>query len=141
MSSSHAARIALVALALVACGGGTLSVLHSQGKPSGAGGAELAIKNSSGKHIERLYVAKTEAVDKAHSSPGSDADEALWGDDQLGNVGIAEGTSFKGLQLAPDHYDVLLVAHDHQEQLVKHLDLKSGGRYVLEVNDAWAMGR
>ena len=141
MSPFYADRIALVALALVGCGGGTLSVLHSKGKPSGEGAAELAFKNSSGKHIERLYVAKTAAVDNAHASPGSDADEALWGDDQLGNVGIQEGATFKALQLPADHYDVLLVAHDHREQLVKHLDLKSGGRYVLEINDDWAMGR
>src|SRR5882672_23897 len=138
MSPSYAGRIALVALGLVACGGGSLSVLHAKGKPSGEGAAELAIKNSSGVGIEKLYVAKTEAGDKAReagASPGSGADEALWGDDQLGNAGISEGTTFKGLHLAADHYDILLVANDHREQLVKHLDLKSGGRYVLEVND------
>jgi hypothetical protein len=140
MSPFHAGRIALVALGLVACGG-SLSVLHSKGKPSGEGAAELAIKNSSGEGIEKLYVAKTAAVDNAHASPGSGADEALWGDDQLGNAGILDGSTFKALHLAADHYDLLLVAHDHREQLVKHLDLKSGGRYVLEVNDDWAMGR
>jgi len=140
MSPFHAVRIALVALGLVACGG-AVSVLHSKGKPSGEGAAELAVKNSSGESIEKLYVAKAAVVDNAHASPGSGADEALWGDDQLGNAGIAEGSTFKALHLAADHYDILLVAHDHREQLVKHLDLKSGGRYVLEVNNAWVMGR
>lgn len=144
MSPLYAGRFVGLVLGLVACGGGSLSVLHSKGKPSGEGAAELAVKNSSGEGIEKLYVAKTEAVDRAHeagNSPGSAADEALWGDDQLGNAGIPDGRTFKSLHLAADHYDVLLVAHDHREQLVKHLDLKSGGRYVLEVNDAWMMGR
>ena len=42
---------------------------------------------------------------------------------------------------AAEHYDILVVGHDHREQLVKHLDLKSGGRYVLEIKDDWTMGR
>src|SRR5262245_26741416 len=140
MSPFHAGRIALMALGLVACGG-SLSVLHSKGKPSGEGAAELAVKNSSGESIEKLYVAKTAAVDNANASPGSGADEALWGDDQLGKAGIQDGGTLKALHLSADHYDILLVGHDHREQLVKHLDLKSGGRYVLEVNDDWVMGR
>jgi hypothetical protein len=131
-------------LVLVACGGGTVSVLHAKGKPSGEGDAQLVVLNSSGETIEKLFIAKTEAVDRAKeagASPDSDADKALWGDDQLGNAGLGEGSKFKGLHLAADHYDILLVAHDHREQLVEHLDLKSGGRYLLEVKDAWAMGR
>lgn len=119
-------------------------MLHSKGKPTGDGAAELALKNSSGSGIDKVYVAKTEAVDQAHESgvsPGSGADEQLWGDDQLGNAGILEGRTWKALHLAEGRYDVLLVAHDHREQLVKHLDLKSGGRYLLEVNDDWMMGR
>ena len=39
------------------------------------------------------------------------------------------------------HYDVLVIAKDHREQLVKHLNIQSGGRYVLEIGDAWSMGR
>ncbi len=144
MSGLRTAATALALLLLAGCGGGTLSVLHSRGKPTGDGDAEVAIKNSSGNSIEKLYVAKTEAVDHAReagASPGSSADEALWGDDQLGNAGIPEGSTWKGLHLGAARYDLLLVAHDHREQLVKHVDLKSGGRYVLEVNDDWAMGR
>ena len=118
-------------------------MLHARGKPTGEGPAAVAVKNSSGESIEKLFVAKTEAVDKAHdagSSPGSDADTALWGDDQLGNAGIPEGRSFD-MHLAAGRYDFLLVGHDQREQLVKHVKLDAGGRYVLEVNDAWMMGR
>jgi hypothetical protein len=126
---------------VIGCGGGAVSVLHARGKPTGDGPAQLAIKNASGQSIEKLFVAKTEAVDQAGAAPGSGADEALWGDDQLGNAGIPEGQTWDGLHLAAEHYDILVVGHDHREQLVKHLDLKSGGRYVLEVKDDWTMGR
>jgi hypothetical protein len=129
---------------LAACGGGSLSILHAKGKPTGDGAVEVAVKNLSGEGIEKLFVAKTEAVDKAHeagASPGSDADQALWGDDQLGNSGIADGSTWTGLHLPPSHYDVLVVAKDHREQLVKHLNLQAGGRYVLDIGDSWTMGR
>jgi hypothetical protein len=144
MLTLRGSLLVLGCLLVSGCGGGALSVLHSRGKPTGDGAAELAVKNASGESIEKLYVAKTEAVDQARetgASPGSAADTALWGDDQLGNAGIAAGSTWKALHLAEARYDLLLVAHDHREQLVKHLDLKSGGRYVLEVNDDWAMGR
>jgi len=119
-------------------------VLHKQGKPTGEGPAELAVKNGSGQSIEKLYVAKTDAVDQAREAgygPGSAADQALWGEDKLGNAGIPEGQTWNGLELLPARYDLLLIGHDRREQLVKHLDLHSGGRYVLEVNDDWTMGR
>ncbi len=128
----------------VACGGGTVSVLHSAGKPSGDGPARLTVKNSSGVTIERLYVARTAAVDAAAAAgvkPGSDEDLALWGEDQLGNAGIQAGQTFHGLVFQEARYDFLAVAHDHREQLVKGIELRSGGKYKLEIGDAWAMGR
>jgi hypothetical protein len=144
MRSSRLAVVVAAASFALACGGGALSVLHAKGKPTGDGAAELAITNASGSGIDKLYVAKTEAVDKAReggASPGSDADQALWGDDQLGNAGIADGSTWKALHLSPARYDVLVIAKDHREQLVKHLNLEGGGRYVLEIRDGWAMGR
>ena len=45
------------------------------------------------------------------------------------------------MHLAAGRYDFLLIGHDQREQLVKHVKLDAGGRYVLEVNDAWMMGR
>jgi hypothetical protein len=141
MFALRASAFLVASTLLFGCGGGAVSVLHSKGKPTGDGAAALSIKNASGQSIEKLFVAKTEAVDQAGASPGSGADEALWGDDQLGNAGIPEGRTWDGLHLAAEHYDVLVVGHDHREQLVKHLELKSGGRYVLEVKDDWTMGR
>src|SRR5262249_21872670 len=129
--------------ALAACGG-SLSVLHAKGKPTGQGAAELTVKNSSGTGIHRLYIAKTDAVDQAKergAAPGSGADAALWGDDQLGNAGIPEGQSFSSLHVEEGRYDVLVVDKDNREQLVKRLKLQSGGRYVLEIGDAWTMAR
>ena len=139
-------RRTLVALgfftfSLRACGGGSISVLHAAGKPSGDGPAHVSVKNSSGVAVERLYVAKMEDVDRAHAAPGSEEDVALWGEDQLGNAGIRENDTFHGLAVADGRYDVLVVDHDHREQLVKALNLRSGGKYVLEIGDAWATGR
>ncbi len=139
-------RLALLALVLtlVAACGGALSVLHTVGKPTGEGPAELTIKNSSGTSINQLYVATTEAVDKARQAgthPGTEADQALWGEDQLGNAGIAEGSAWTELQLPAGRYDVLVLAADRREQLVKRLNLQAGGHYVLEVRDAWRQGR
>ena len=141
MSALRAFALVLGSALVLGCGGGAVSMLHAKGKPTGDGPAQLAIKNASGQSIEKLFVAKTEAVDRAGASPGSAADEALWGDDQLGNAGIPDGRTWEGLHLAAEHYDVLVIGHDRREQLVKHLDLKSGGRYVLEVKDGWTMGR
>jgi len=144
MRTSRLPLLAAAAALAIACGGGAISVLHAKGKPTGDGAAELAVKNASGTGIEKLYVAKTDAVDKAHeagASPGSDADQALWGEDRLVSAGIADGAVWAGLHLEPAHYDVLVIAKDHREQLVKHLNLKSGGRYVLEIKDDWTMGR
>jgi hypothetical protein len=134
----------LVAAALAVGCGGAISVLHAKGKPTGEGAAELAVKNASGTGIEKLYVAKTDAVDKAReagASPGSAADQALWGEDRLVSAGIADGGMWTGTKLEPANYDVLVVAKDHREQLVKHLRLQGGGHYVLEIKDDWMLGR
>jgi hypothetical protein len=143
MRFSFLARLGIL-LSLAAACGSAASVLHTNGKPSGDGPAELTIKNSSGESINQLYVAKTEAVDKAHEAgvhPGTEADQALWGDDQLGNAGIADGSSWTVLHLPPNRYDVLVLAADRREQLVKRLILQAGGHYVLEIGKAWRQGR
>jgi hypothetical protein len=143
MQLPRLAQVALLASLITACGG-AISVLHTKGKPSGDGAAELTLKNSSGRGIQRVHVAKTEVVDKAHAggiSAGTEADQALWGEDQLGNVGIGDGKTWAALHLPPAHYDVLLIADDRREQLVKHLNLQAGGKYVLEIRDAWRQGR
>jgi hypothetical protein len=144
MRFSRLATLCVFLSFAAACAGSGVSVLRTLGKPSGDGAAELTIKNASGASINQLYVAKTESVDKAREAaahPGTEADQTLWGDDQLGNAGIADGSSWAQLRLPPDRYDVLVVAADRREQLVKHVNLQAGGHYVLEIREAWRQGR
>src|SRR5690349_8313094 len=134
---------ALVIAILAGCGG-SVSVLHSKGRPSGSGTAAVRVLNSSGETIDKLYVAKTEDVDKARAAgahPGSAEDDALWGDDELGRAGLDEGKSFDDLKLPEGRYDVLVVDKGGREQLIKNLRIQSGGRYTLEIGTDWTMGR
>jgi hypothetical protein len=129
---------------LAACGGGSTSVLHARSKPTGEGPARVDLLNSSGETIQRVFIASTEDVDKAKAagvSPGSAEDQALWGEDHLGNAGITEGQTFKGIELPAGRFDFLFVDAEGREQLVKGLRLNAGTRYVLEVGSAWRMGR
>jgi hypothetical protein len=129
-----------VALGLaLGCGGGSLSVLHAKGKFAGDG-AHVDVLNSSGVSIEKVYVVQTEAVDRARAAgvaPDSPEDDALWGTDRLDNAGLVEGHTFADLTLPEGRYDVLVVDHDHREQLVKHLSLHAGRKYILEIGTGW----
>lgn len=135
--------VLLVTALLVACGG-SISVLHAKGKPTGSGPAKVVVLNSSGTTIDKLFVAKTEDVDKAkaaHVDPDSGDDAALWGEDELDKAGLDEGKTFDELKLAEGRYDVLVVDKGGREQLVKGLRIKPGGRYILEIGSDWTMGR
>jgi hypothetical protein len=143
ISRRHVAFATALLLA-VACGGGTLSVLHGKGKPTGDGPARVDIQNSSGVGVHRLYIAKTDAVERAKVAgvqPGSGEDDAVWGTDRLGNEGLPDGRTFDGVVLEADHYDVLVTDADNREQLVKHLNVKAGGKYVLEIGNNWTLAR
>jgi hypothetical protein len=134
--------LASIAMVLAACGG-SVSVLHAKGKPTGSGLAFVTVLNSSGTTIDKLFVAKTEVVDKAKAArvdPGSADDLALWGEDELDKYGLDEGKAYD-LKFAEGRYDVLVFDKGGREQLVKGLKLKAGGRYVLEIGSGWAMGR
>ena len=138
------ALVASVLAFAVGCGGGTLSVLHAKGRASGDGPVRVDVLNSSGVAIERLFVAKTEDVNRARAagaSPDSEADVALWGEDRLGNAGLVEGHTFNELALPDGQYDVLTVDHDHREQLVEHLRVRAGRKYVLEIGTGWTQAR
>jgi hypothetical protein len=141
------ARLIRTVLALpilvVACGA-TMSVLHAKGKPTGSGPAAVVVLNSSGTEIDKLYVAKTEDVNKAraaHVEPGSENDIALWGDDELGRSGLNEGKTYDELKLPEGRYDVLVVDKGGREQLIKGLRMKPGARYILEIGSDWTMGK
>jgi hypothetical protein len=139
------ARITVVfALAVAACGGSSISVLHAVGKPTGEGAARVRVKNASGVTIEKLYVAKAaqaEASSALAADPGSPEGSAVWGDDQLDNAALADGRTFDALALAEDRYDVLVFDHDRREQLVKGISVRAGGKYLLEIRDDWAIAR
>lgn len=141
---SRCAALVAAALLALACGGATLSVLHAKGRPKGDGAAHLDVKNSSGVSIQQLYIAKTEDVARAKAagvSPGSAEDVALWGADHLGNGAISAGATLPGLELDEGRYDFLAVDPDKREELVKGIRVHAGGRYVLEIGDAWALTR
>lgn len=146
MPPIHRLVAVLVALAipfLTACGA-TMSVLHAKGKPTGSGPALVTVLNSSGTMIDKLFVAKTEDVDKAkaaHVDSGSADDLAMWGEDELDKYGLEDGKAYNHLKLAEGRYDVLVVDKGGREQLIKGLRMKPGGRYVLEIGSDWTMGR
>src|ERR1041385_4387094 len=92
----------VIASLVIACGG-SVSVLHAKGKPTGTGSAAMLVLNSSGTTIQELYVARTEDVNKAkaaHVEPGSADDRTMWGEDKLDNAGLGEGKTFDELKLA-----------------------------------------
>ena len=131
------------ALWVTACGG-TLSTLRKMGPPKGNGPARVELLNTSGATIGRAYVALTRDVDRASAAkvqPGSAEDIELWGEDLLGRESLLDGSAVELITLQPDRYDVLLLAADRREQLVKGLKLQPGQRYVLEVGSAWRIGR
>jgi hypothetical protein len=133
-----------LSLAAAGCAGGTASVLHAKGLPKGDGPARMEVKNSSGVSIQKLFVAKTEAVDRARTkgvAPDSAEDAAVFGDDQLGNAALVHGHTLPALELPAGSYDVIVVDPDQREQLVKALRLQAGGRYTLEIGSKWSQAR
>lgn len=144
MRALHRLVLAVLAASLFAACGGSVSVLHAKGKPTGSGPAFITVLNSSGTTIDKLFVAKTEVVDKAkaaHVDPDSADDLAMWGDDELDKYGLNEGKAYNALKLVEGRYDVLVFDKGGREQLVKGLKVKAGARYVLEIGSDWTMGR
>jgi hypothetical protein len=138
-----ALAVALAPAVLGACGG-SISVLHARGRPSGDGPGTVEVKNSSGVTVQRLFIAKTEDVNRARAGgvqPDSAEDQELFGDDRLDNAGLIDGHSFPGVTLPAGRYDFLVVDPDQREQLIKGLKISAGGKYVLEVGSDWTQAR
>jgi hypothetical protein len=138
-----ALAISLAPAVLTACGG-SVSILHARGKPSGDGPGTVDVKNSSGVTIQKMYVAKTEAVNQARAKgvqPDSAEDQELFGDDRLDNAGLIDGHTFTGIALPAGRYDFLVIDPDQREQLVKGLKIAAGGKYTLEVGTDWTQAR
>jgi hypothetical protein len=133
---------ALISCVAIACGGGAISVLHAKGRSSSSAAA-VTVSNTSGATIDHLFIAKTEAVDKARQAgvaPGSPEDSDLWGEDQLGSADLSENSVFP-ISLPEGRYDVLVVDKDRREELVKGLKLAAGRKYVLDVGTDWQLAR
>jgi hypothetical protein len=144
MRALHRLVLVVLSAVLLAACGGSVSVLHAKGKPTGSGPAFVTVLNSSGTEIDKLFVAKTADVDKAraaHVDPGSADDLAMWGEDELDKYGLNEGKAYNALKLNEGRYDVLVIDKGGREQLVKGLKLKAGARYVLEIGSDWTMAK
>lgn len=125
-------------LTLVACGGGQRSTLRTLGSPSGQGAIDLSVANQTSTIVNNLYLAESQAVDRAGRAAfegGSPEQAALWGSDVLPG-GLEVGGQVKVTVPGPGRYDVRAVARDgEREQHVANLNLRPGGRYVLELHD------
>ena len=136
--------IALAGLLASACGGSS-STLHHLGAPKGSGPIDFQIENRSDRIVNNLFLAKTTAVRAAGPQAfesGSDAQQRLWGEDQLVGSALEIAGKVRVPITEPGRYDVRAVARDGLEQHVAGLDLKAGGRYVLELHDgSWRRPR
>ena len=81
-----------------------------------AGTVNVDVKNSSAWQIHQLFV--------------SPADEAAWGEDQLGDKVIPTGGSFELLGIPCNTYDVKVVDEDADECVVS-------GVKICEGNETW----
>jgi hypothetical protein len=139
MSKIRKALTLAIAVLVTACGG-TTATLHARGKPTGEGPAKLLLLNHADVAVHRIYVARTENVERARTAgaaPGSDRDIELWGEDRLQRGALSEGDTADLGAMRPGRYDLLVMDADDREQLIKALDLKAGGTYVFELADDW----
>jgi len=137
-----------LALVLVAagtgCGGGT-SRLITVKRPTGSGDVDFQVQNKSDVAVNNLYMAKTEAVDKALAAnlePGSPAEAELWGPDRLTGAALEQGGRQRITVAEPGRWDVRAVDRDGRYQHVSGLRIEAGGKYILELVDGhWRVDR
>ena len=126
-------RLLLIALLLVACGGpATRLVTVNVGK--GDGPIDFSVKNLTDVPINTFYMAKTERVTAAGNTidPNTPAGDELWGPDISGQA-IPVGKSQSINVPSPGNWDARAVDRDGREQLITHLRLAAGGKYILEL--------
>jgi hypothetical protein len=129
--------LALVVSGATGCGGGT-SRLVTVKRPTGSGDIDLQVENKTDAAVNNLYMAKTEAVNKALAAnlePGSPAEAELWGEDRLGGKALARGTRQRVSVSEPGRWDVRAVDRDGRYQHVAGLRIEAGGKYILELVD------
>jgi hypothetical protein len=134
--------LALVAGTGIGCGGGT-SRLITVKRPTGSGDVDFQVDNKSDAAVNNLYMAKTEAVNKASNlEPNSPAEAELWGEDRLKGAALARGTRQRITVSEPGRWDVRAVDRDGRYQHVSGLRIEAGGKYILELVDGgWRMAR
>ena len=74
------------------------------------------------------------ATKKERIDPNSPEGDALWGPDLSGRA-IGTGQSQPIKVPEPGNWDARAVDRDGREQLITHLHLGAGGKYILELND------
>jgi hypothetical protein len=136
MLPRHVTLIGFLLLFFVACGGASTRLVTVR-PPTGSGSIDFTVKNLSSAGINTFHLAKTEKVNatgKEHVSPHTPEGEALWGPDLLG-AAIGHGQSQPVKVSEPGNWDARAVDRDGREQLITHLHLGAGGRYILELYD------
>jgi hypothetical protein len=134
--------LALVAGTGIGCGGGT-SRLITVKRPTGSGDVDFQVDNKSDAAVNNLYMAKTEAVNKATNlEPNSPAEAELWGEDRLKGAALARGTRQRITVSEPGRWDLRAVDRDGRYQHVSGLRIEAGGKYILELVDgSWRVDR
>jgi hypothetical protein len=122
---------------LVAGCGGTSTRLVTVRSGTGSGPIDFSVKNLSDVPINTFYLAKTERVEatgKERIEPNSPEGDELWGPDLSGHAIPTGGT--QAIPVAsPGNWDARAVDRDGREQLITHLRLAAGGKYILELYD------
>ena len=126
------------------CGGGT-STLVTVKSPTGSGDVDFQVENQSDVAVNNLYMAKTEAVNKALAAnlePNSPAEAELWGPDLLSGSSLARGVRQRVKVSEPGRWDVRAVDRDGRYQHVSGLRIGAGGKYILRLVDgSWRVDR
>jgi hypothetical protein len=106
--------------------------------PGDAGsGVRLEVHNNTDEVIAGVYMARTQDVDNArrgHSRWGSQAEAETWGDDLL-SADLRAGSRVEVAVAAPGRWDLRPIDAEGRYQHVIGLQLRPGGRDLLEIND------
>jgi predicted nucleic acid-binding Zn-ribbon protein len=127
----------------MACGGHA-STLRQLGEPRGTA-IDFQVENRTDAVINNLYLARSadvRAAPRPAFDPGTAEQQQLWGEDLLVGSGLEAGGRMPLRIAAPGRYDIRIVDRDGREQHIAGLQIRAGGRYVLELNDGgWRAAR
>src|SRR5687768_5778787 len=135
MSALHPFAFGVLLALATACGPSTRLVTVKSGGP---GEIDFQVKNLTDVPIDYFYLATTERIDAAggpkldHESPeGAEA----WGPDLTGN-GIGVGKIERIPVPSPGRWDARAVDGNGRHQFITALNLKAGGKYILELYES-----